>query len=67
MTNSIDQEQNDDSYRIIEINTVPGVHMHFRPAIGKSQNIAKYIVDMIYPETAENKEEVLDEKPIKRF
>lgn len=67
MTNSITEMQNDDSYRIIEINTVPGVHTHFRPAIGKSQNIAKYIVDMIYPETAENKEEVLDEKPIKRF
>ena len=58
MTNSITEIQNDDSYRIIEINTVPGVHMHFRPAIGKSQNIAKYIVDMIYPETIDNKEEV---------
>lgn len=57
MTNSITQMQNDDSYRIIEINTVPGIHMHFRPAIGKSQNIAKYIVDMIYPETIKNKEE----------
>ncbi len=67
MTNSITEMQTDDSYRIIEINTVPGVHMHFRPAIGKSQNIAKYIVDMIYPETIENKEEVLDEKPIKRL
>lgn len=51
MTNSIEQEQNDESYRIIEINTVPGVDMHFRPALGNSQNIAKYIVDMIYPET----------------
>ncbi len=57
MTNSIEEEQTDDSYRIIEINTVPGVHMHFRPAIGKSRNIAKYIVDMIYPETINNKEE----------
>lgn len=57
MTNSITEMQNDDSYRIIEINTVPGIHMHFRPAIGKSQNIAKYIVDMIYPETIKNKEE----------
>lgn len=53
MTNSIMEAQNDDSYRIIEINTVPGVHMHFRPAIGKSQNIAKYMVDLIYPETKE--------------
>lgn len=67
MSNSIESEQTDDSYRIIEINTVPGVHIHFRPAIGKSRNIAKFIVDMIYPETIDNKEEVLDEKPIKRF
>lgn len=67
MTNSIEEKQTDDSYRIIEINTVPGIHMHFRPAIGKSRNIAKYIVDMIYPETIDNKEEVLDEEPIKRL
>ncbi len=67
MTNSITEMQTDDSYRIIEINTVPGIHMHFRPAIGKPQNIAKYIVDMIYPETMDNKEEVLDEEPIKKF
>ena len=53
MTNTIEEEQNDDSYRIIEVNTVPGVHMHFRPAIGKPQNIAKYMVDLIYPETKE--------------
>lgn len=51
MTNSIDQEQNEDSYRIIEVNTIPGVHMHFRPAIGESRNIAEYMVDMIFPET----------------
>jgi len=51
MTNTITEKQDMDSYRIIEINTVPGVHMHFRPAIGQSQNIAKYMVDMIYPET----------------
>ena len=67
MSNSIESEQTDDSYRIIEINTVPGVHMHFRPAIGKSRNIAKFIVDMIYPETKDIKEDELDEKPIKRF
>lgn len=69
MTNSIDQEQNDDSYRIIEINTVPGIHMHFRPAIGKSQNIAKYMVDIIYPETKnyEKGEEDGCKKSLKRF
>ena len=69
MTNSIEELQNDDSYRIIEINTVPGVHMHFRPAIGKSQNIAKYMVDMIYPETKnyEKGEENGYQKSIKKF
>lgn len=67
MTNSIEQMQTDDSYRIIEINTVPGFHMHFRPAIGKSRNIAKYIVDMIYPETIESKEKLIDEEPFKRI
>ena len=69
MTNSIEELQNDDSYRIIEINTVPGVHMHFRPAIGKSQNIAKYMVDMIFPETKmyEKGEENGYQKSFKRF
>lgn len=67
MTKDITKPQDDKSYRIIEINTVPGIHMHFRPALGKPQNIAKYIVDMIYPETIENKEETLYEEPIKRI
>ena len=53
MTNNIEELQNSETYRIIEVNTVPGVHMHLRPAIGKPQNIAKYIVDMIFPETKE--------------
>lgn len=67
MTNTIEEQQNDDSYRIIEINTVPGVHMHFRPAIGKSQNIAKYMVDLIFPETKEMSEEYGKQKSLKRF
>lgn len=69
MTNSIEKEQNDETYRIIEINTVPGVHMHFRPAIGKSQNIAKYMVDMIYPETKEYEKGEVNgwQKSLKRF
>lgn len=67
MTNSIDKKQNDDSYRIIEINTIPGVHMHYRPAIGKSQNIAKYMVDLIFPETKEMSDEYGMQKSLKRF
>ena len=67
MTNTIDKEQNDDSYRIIEINTVPGVDMHFRPALGKPQNIAKYMVDLIFPETKEKSETSGKEKSLKRI
>lgn len=55
MTNSINKPQNPDSYRIVEINTIPGIDMHFRPAYGKSRNIAKYMVDLIFPETKEKK------------
>lgn len=51
MTNSIDQKQTDETYRIIEINTVPGIHMHYRPAVGESQNVAQYMVDLIFPES----------------
>ena len=67
MTNTIEENQNDDSYRIIEINTVPGVHMHYRPAIGKSQNIAKYMVDLIFPETKEKSDVNEFQKSIKKF
>ena len=67
MTNNIEEQQTDSSYRIIEINTVPGIHMHFRPAIGKSRNIAKFIVDMIFPETFDLKEVELDEESLKRL
>lgn len=51
MTKDISKAQSFDDYRIIEVNTIPGVDMHFRPGIGKSRNIAKYIVDLIFPET----------------
>lgn len=51
MTKDISQEQSFNDYRIIEVNTVPGVDMHFRPGIGEPRNIAKYMVDLIFPET----------------
>lgn len=55
MTKDITKEQDKNSYRIIEVNTVPGIHMHMRPSIGEPQNVAKYMVDMIFPETKEQK------------
>lgn len=54
MTKDISLVQTEDSYRVIEVNTVPGLQMHHRPAIGKSQNVASYIVDLMFPETVKS-------------
>lgn len=61
MTNDITLTQTEDSYRIIEVNTVPGLQMHHRPAIGKRQNVASYIVDLMFPETVE-KEKIYEKR-----
>ena len=54
MSKDIEVEQTEDMYNIIEINTVPGIGMHTRPSTGKAQNVAKYMVDMMFPETLIN-------------
>lgn len=51
MTTDVESEQTSDSYRIIEVNSVPGIHMHMKPGKGSPINVASYIVDMIFPET----------------
>ncbi len=53
MSKDIQAEQTTDMYNIVEVNTVPGIHMHMRPSEGKPRNVAKYMVDMIFPETKE--------------
>ena len=35
---------------IIEVNACPGIRMHHYPIKGKSRNVAKAIVDMLFPE-----------------
>lgn len=57
MSKDIEAIQTSDMYNIVEVNTVPGIHMHMRPSEGKTQNVAKYMVDMIFPETKEQKNE----------
>ncbi|MFH1401169.1 MAG: hypothetical protein ABIH41_06650 [Nanoarchaeota archaeon] len=51
MSKDITRPQDDDCYRILEVNSVPGIHMHLRPGSGTPRNVAKYIVDMMFPET----------------
>ncbi len=53
MSKDIQVEQTADVYNIVEVNTVPGIHMHMKPSKGKPRNVAKYMVDMIFPETKE--------------
>lgn len=53
MSKDIEANQTSDMYNIVEVNTVPGIHMHMRPSEGKPRNVAKYMVDMIFPETKE--------------
>lgn len=51
MSGDITKKQTKNMYRILEVNSVPGIHMHMQPGIGKSINVSKYIVDIMFPET----------------
>ena len=51
MSKNIEENQTEDMYNIVEVNTVPGIHMHMRPSHGEPRNVAKYMVDLIFPET----------------
>jgi len=37
---------------VIEVNAAPGIRMHLFPTRGKPRNVAKAIVDMLFPENA---------------
>jgi len=39
------------SYIILEINSSPGISMHYDPIKGKTRDVAKDIIDMLFPET----------------
>ena len=51
LSKDITVEQDPYNYVVVEVNSVPGIHMHMRPGSGKPRNVAKYIVDMMFPET----------------
>lgn len=42
-------------YVICELNGAPGLSLHMMPEKGKSRNVAKEIVDILFPETASSK------------
>jgi cyanophycin synthetase len=44
----------EDGGAVIEVNAAPGIRMHYYPAIGKQRNVAKHIVDMLFPEDSKH-------------
>jgi cyanophycin synthetase len=34
---------------VVEVNTAPGIRMHLYPSVGEPRNVARDIVDMLYP------------------
>ena len=52
MTNQdISKKPTKNSYIIIEINSSPGIFMHYSPYQGKTRNVAGAIIDILFPET----------------
>jgi cyanophycin synthetase len=51
MSLDITAPQEPDTYRIIEVNSAPGIHMHMRPGKGAGRNVAAFVADMIFPES----------------
>jgi len=49
-TKDIRSSMRDDAGAVIEVNAAPGIRMHHYPAVGKQRNVAKSIVDMLFPE-----------------
>lgn len=35
---------------VVEVNTAPGIRMHLYPSVGKPRNVAKDIVDLLFPD-----------------
>ncbi len=56
LTKDVMVEQTPELYRLIEVNSVPGLHMHMRPGAGQSRDVASYMVDMIFSEANNGRE-----------
>lgn len=49
MTSNISTPIMDNEGVILEVNAAPGFRMHLAPSVGKPRNVAKAVVDMLYP------------------
>jgi len=46
----LDEPLNRSNAGIVEVNAAPGFRMHLEPSEGKSRNVAKHFVDMLFPQ-----------------
>ncbi len=47
----ISKKPKKNNYIILEINSSPGISMHYDPIEGKTRDVAKDIIDLLFPET----------------
>jgi len=47
-------EQKPDDYIIVEVNSSPGIDMHHFPYSGQPRDVARDLIDLLFPETASN-------------
>jgi cyanophycin synthetase len=55
MADSISTPIRENGGAVLEVNAAPGFRMHLNPSEGKSQNVAKAVIDMLYPEDSESR------------
>jgi len=53
MTEDIRRPLRPADYAVLEVNSLPGIGMHMAPGRGPSRNVAALIVDLMFPETAQ--------------
>ncbi len=51
MCKDIRAMQDNQSYRVLEINSLPGIGMHMAPGKGEPRNVAAMILDIVFPES----------------
>lgn len=50
VTQDISQSILESGGAVVEVNTAPGIRMHLYPSVGKPHNVAKDIVDLLFPD-----------------
>lgn len=54
MAANISQPLRENNGVILEVNAAPGFRMHLEPSKGTARNVAKNVIDMLYPDSAES-------------